>query len=125
MSDPAWYLQRSKKNARLENFITEMQRLTLVHERDSHGEDVYRLSPGGTSSPKAEEKTEEKTEKQERPQAKSGKTQRDAKSPAPEKRAEDTNSTREKETPQQRPEAPSDGANTGQEADGEQGNHAP
>ena len=35
---------RSKKNVKLENFITEMQRLTLVHER-SGGEDLFRFAP--------------------------------------------------------------------------------
>ncbi|KZT01357.1 plasma-membrane proton-e [Laetiporus sulphureus 93-53] len=49
---------RSKKNVKLENFISEMQRLTLVHERDSSGESYYRIATG----PSAEEKA--KSEKQ-------------------------------------------------------------
>ena len=35
---------RSKRNEKLENFLTEMQRLTLRHETDSHGESMYRFS---------------------------------------------------------------------------------
>lgn len=40
---------RSKKDVKLENFITEMQRLTLVHERDAQGESYYRLAAGPSS----------------------------------------------------------------------------
>ncbi|ETW74592.1 P-type ATPase [Heterobasidion irregulare TC 32-1] len=39
---------RSSKNSKLENFLTEMRRMTLIHERDSHGEDFYRF--GAASS---------------------------------------------------------------------------
>ncbi|GBE83569.1 hypothetical protein BKA93DRAFT_127854 [Sparassis latifolia] len=52
---------RSKKDAKFENFITEMQRLTLVHERDSRGESIYRIS--GSSSSTNEKKDEKKDEK--------------------------------------------------------------
>ncbi|KZT71324.1 plasma-membrane proton-e [Daedalea quercina L-15889] len=47
---------RSRKNVKLENFITEMQRLTLVHERDAQGESYYRLSSG--SSPEEKKNSE-------------------------------------------------------------------
>ena len=49
---------RSKKDVKLENFITEMQRLTLVHERDAQGESYYRLAagPSGQEEKKAPEK---------------------------------------------------------------------
>ena len=49
---------RSRKDAKLENFITEMQRLTLVHERDAQGESYYRLAagPSGQEEKKAPEK---------------------------------------------------------------------
>ncbi|KAI0920015.1 hypothetical protein AcV7_006027 [Taiwanofungus camphoratus] len=40
---------RSKKDIQMENFITEMQRLTLVHERDSRGEDYFRIAGTATS----------------------------------------------------------------------------
>lgn len=70
---------RSKKDARLENFLTEMQRLTLVHERDSHGESYYRIagvpqdeSAKGDSKPKEEVKKEVKKEQ---PTTKGGDTQ--------------------------------------------------
>ena len=33
------HFQRSSKNTKLENFLTEMRRMTLIHERDSHGEE--------------------------------------------------------------------------------------
>ncbi|KAL8276126.1 hypothetical protein RQP46_011475 [Phenoliferia psychrophenolica] len=47
---------RSKKNEKLENFLAEMQRMTLKHERDSDGESVYRFSPAAanTDGPKDE-----------------------------------------------------------------------
>ncbi|KAH9930698.1 uncharacterized protein B0H18DRAFT_993122 [Fomitopsis serialis] len=40
---------RSRKDVKLENFITEMQRLTFVHEHDAQGESYYRLSSGNSS----------------------------------------------------------------------------
>ena len=43
---------RSRKNVKLENFITEMQRLTLVHERDAQGESYYRISAGPSQDEK-------------------------------------------------------------------------
>ncbi|KAK7007828.1 plasma membrane ATPase [Favolaschia claudopus] len=46
-------LPRSKKNERLENFIAELQRLTIHHERTQAGEDYYRL--GGSETQKEEE----------------------------------------------------------------------
>ena len=53
---------RSRKDAKLENFITEMQRLTLVHERDAQGESYYRLAagPSGQEEKKAQCENEER-----------------------------------------------------------------
>ncbi|KAH9942776.1 hypothetical protein B0H21DRAFT_779923 [Amylocystis lapponica] len=76
---------RSKKNAKMENFITEMQRMTLVHERDSKGEDVYRLSPGGTTTtpPPEKQKGDEKSKAKddEKPKAKGEETRNSAPEP--------------------------------------------
>ncbi|KAJ7120689.1 plasma-membrane proton-e [Mycena crocata] len=46
-------LPRSKKNERLENFIAELQRLTIHHERGEAGDDYYRL--GGSETQKEED----------------------------------------------------------------------
>ncbi|KAH9916515.1 uncharacterized protein B0H18DRAFT_1138582 [Fomitopsis serialis] len=43
---------RSHKNTKLENLLTEMQRLTLVHEHDSSGESYYRISKGASADEK-------------------------------------------------------------------------
>ncbi|KAJ7213309.1 plasma-membrane proton-e [Mycena haematopus] len=51
-------MPRSKKNEKLENFITELQRLTIHHERGQAGDDYYRL--GGSETQKDEE-TEHKS----------------------------------------------------------------
>ncbi|KIM86703.1 hypothetical protein PILCRDRAFT_96084 [Piloderma croceum F 1598] len=42
--------KRSSRNAKLEDFLTEMKRMTLVHERDSHGEDHYRFGAATSNS---------------------------------------------------------------------------
>jgi len=45
-------ITRHKKNTKLENFLTELQRLTLVHESHSDdGSDHYRFAPGASSKP--------------------------------------------------------------------------
>jgi H+-transporting ATPase len=41
-------LPRSKKNEKLENFISELQRLTIHHERGQEGDDYYRLGGSDT-----------------------------------------------------------------------------
>ncbi|KAJ7935899.1 plasma-membrane proton-e [Mycena leptocephala] len=46
-------IPRSKKNEKLENFITELQRLTIHHERGQAGDDYYRL--GGSETKKDDE----------------------------------------------------------------------
>ncbi|KAJ6573491.1 plasma-membrane proton-e [Mycena vulgaris] len=46
-------LPRSKKNEKLENFLTELQRLTIHHERGQAGDDYYRL--GGSETKKDDE----------------------------------------------------------------------
>ncbi len=50
--------KRSRKNEKLENFLTDLQRLTIVHETD-HGGSYYRFS-SGASSPAAAAGDEEK-----------------------------------------------------------------
>ena len=49
---------RSRKNEKLENFLTDLQRLTIVHETD-HGGSYYRFSSGAASpaKPQGEDKT--------------------------------------------------------------------
>jgi H+-transporting ATPase len=42
--------QRSKKNEKLENFLTDLQRLTIVHETDHTGS-YYRFASGGAQTP--------------------------------------------------------------------------
>lgn len=42
---------RSKRNTKLENFLTEMQRMTLVHEQGIDGGEYYRFAPGASKSP--------------------------------------------------------------------------
>ncbi|KAF8179372.1 hypothetical protein K438DRAFT_1680609 [Mycena galopus ATCC 62051] len=51
-------MPRSKKDAKLENFLAELQRLTIHHERGQQGDDYYRL---GGSETKQEEATEHKS----------------------------------------------------------------
>lgn len=51
-------VSRHKKNTKLENFMTELQRLTLVHEghrgaEGSGGSEYYRFAPGAPSKPDA------------------------------------------------------------------------
>lgn len=68
--------KRSNKNEKLENFLTDLQRLTIVHETD-HGGSYYRFA-SGASSPKADDDTDKKgpaksaNTKQEENKAKSG-----------------------------------------------------
>ncbi|TDL15261.1 plasma-membrane proton-e [Rickenella mellea] len=42
--------ERSKKDERLENFLADLQRLTLVHERSEANHDSYHLAPGTSSN---------------------------------------------------------------------------
>jgi H+-transporting ATPase len=45
-------ITRHKKNTKLENFLSELQRLTLVHEGHSDdGSDHYRFASGAPSKP--------------------------------------------------------------------------
>lgn len=37
---------RSTKNEKLENFLTDLQRLTIVHETDKDGHEAYRFTKG-------------------------------------------------------------------------------
>jgi len=52
---------RSRKNEKLENFLTDLQRLTIVHETD-HGGSYYRFA-SGASSPAAIEDEKPSTAK--------------------------------------------------------------
>ncbi|KZT67562.1 plasma-membrane proton-e [Daedalea quercina L-15889] len=54
---------RSHKNTKLENLLTEMQRLTLVHEHDSNGESYYRISKGNSEDKNSGTATPVKSEK--------------------------------------------------------------
>ena len=65
---------RSKKNEKLENFLTDLQRLTIVHETD-HGGSYYRFA-SGASSPKADEPDPKQNAKDSKTQGK----EKDAKS---------------------------------------------
>lgn len=49
---------RSTKNEKLENFLTDLQRLTLVHETDKDGQSQYRFMNG--SSKDGEDEADEK-----------------------------------------------------------------
>jgi H+-transporting ATPase len=46
---------RSSKNEKLENFLTDLQRLTIVHESDGNGSSFYRFADGTRSRDEAEE----------------------------------------------------------------------
>ncbi|KZP24984.1 plasma-membrane proton-e [Athelia psychrophila] len=52
---------RSSRNAKLEDFLTEMRRMTLIHERDSRGEDTYHIGIGSSTPPK-EKKDDKKSQ---------------------------------------------------------------
>lgn len=54
---------RSHKNTKLENLLTEMQRLTLVHEHDSNGESHYRIQKDESNKEGSGSATPAKTEK--------------------------------------------------------------
>ncbi|KAJ7101648.1 plasma-membrane proton-e [Mycena epipterygia] len=51
-------ITRSKKNEKLENFLAELQRLTIHHERGEAGDDYYRL---GGSETKKDDDSEHKS----------------------------------------------------------------
>lgn len=69
-------LPRSKKNEKLENFIAELQRLTIHHERGETGDDYYRF--GGSETQK-EDDSEHKS-KGSSAKNKEGKAKKDDKS---------------------------------------------
>ncbi|KAJ7767693.1 putative hydrogen-exporting ATPase [Mycena metata] len=52
-------LPRSKKNEKLENFLAELQRLTIHHERGQEGDDYYRI--GASETQKDDEESEHKS----------------------------------------------------------------
>ncbi|KAJ7017284.1 plasma-membrane proton-e [Mycena alexandri] len=52
-------LPRSKKNEKLENFLAELQRLTIHHERGHEGDDYYRI--GASETQKDDEESEHKS----------------------------------------------------------------
>jgi H+-transporting ATPase len=55
--------QRSKKNEGLENFLAELQRLTLIHERDSELGDWYRFSSAKEDKEAAKKQFDERSAK--------------------------------------------------------------
>ncbi|KAJ6552727.1 hypothetical protein B0H19DRAFT_1154803 [Mycena capillaripes] len=69
-------MPRSKKNEKLENFIAELQRLTIHHERGETGDDYYRF--GGSETQK-EDDNEHKS-KGSNAKSKEGKAKQDDKS---------------------------------------------
>lgn len=52
---------RSHKNTKLENFLTEMQRMTLIHEQGEDGGEYYRFAPGASKAPGDDEDEPRKT----------------------------------------------------------------
>lgn len=93
--------QRSKKNEKLENFMTELQRMTFVHEGDgSPGSDHYRFVAGSSSPNKAAQ--EDQPGKAKGEEAKKGAQaakKSDAKPPGkPENKAERSGSVSDTET---------------------------
>jgi H+-transporting ATPase len=55
---------RSKKNEKLENFLTDLQRLTIVHESDHDGGSHFRFAAGADSgNPKEPSSEDEKPKK--------------------------------------------------------------
>lgn len=55
---------RSKKNEKLENFLTDLQRLTIVHESDHDGGSHFRFASGADSgNPKEPSGDDEKVKK--------------------------------------------------------------
>lgn len=59
---------RSNKNEKLENFLSELQRLTIVHETDHDGHGSYRFTNGG-----GDKEDEEQDKKKEDEKKKDGK----------------------------------------------------
>ncbi|WVF67679.1 plasma-membrane proton-efflux P-type ATPase [Kwoniella sp. CBS 6097] len=95
-------VSRSKRNEKLENFLTDLQRLTIVHESDHNGS-YFRFASGGsgTATPgqanddKSKDKGKDK-DKDKKGQAKDPKTKKDAKdakSDDPKQAQEDENQT--------------------------------
>ncbi|KIK53982.1 hypothetical protein GYMLUDRAFT_49059 [Collybiopsis luxurians FD-317 M1] len=56
--------KRSSKNEKLENFLAELQRMTLVHESSEHSQDSYHLAPGGDTKKNGEDGTAQKDSSQ-------------------------------------------------------------
>jgi H+-transporting ATPase len=51
---------RSNKNEKLENFLSDLQRLTIVHETDNEGHGSYRFTSGAKDEDKEGEGSEKK-----------------------------------------------------------------
>jgi len=71
-------LPRSKKNAKLENFLAELQRLTIHHERGLEGDDYYRI--GASETQKESEEDNEHKSKGANAKKKEGKAKKDEQS---------------------------------------------
>ncbi|WVQ95251.1 plasma-membrane proton-efflux P-type ATPase [Kwoniella sp. CBS 9459] len=74
---------RSKRNEKLENFLTDLQRLTIVHESDHTGGSYFRFANSGSGSATpgqggGDDKGKDK-DKDKKGQAKDPKTKKDAK----------------------------------------------
>ncbi|KAF7378377.1 Plasma membrane ATPase [Mycena sanguinolenta] len=68
-------LPRSKKNEKLENFLAELQRLTIHHERGHEGDDYYRI--GASETQKESEEDSEHKSKDTKAKKKEGKAKED------------------------------------------------
>ncbi|KAL0952427.1 hypothetical protein HGRIS_006700 [Hohenbuehelia grisea] len=68
-------LKRHSKNEKLENFLTELQRLTIHHERSAEG-DFYQFGDSSSSSKDEKDEKKEKKEKNEEQKGAEGKEQK-------------------------------------------------
>jgi H+-transporting ATPase len=64
---------RSNKNEKLENFLTDLQRLTIVHEKDKDGLSQYRFSSKGANEEDGDEEKPKEKGKDEKDKDKKGK----------------------------------------------------
>ncbi|WWC90371.1 plasma-membrane proton-efflux P-type ATPase [Kwoniella dendrophila CBS 6074] len=69
-------VSRSKRNEKLENFLTDLQRLTIVHESDHNGS-YFRFASGGSGSATPKDSSNDK-DKDKKGKAKDSKTKKDA-----------------------------------------------
>ncbi|KAI5474748.1 plasma-membrane proton-e [Pseudohyphozyma bogoriensis] len=72
-------VSRSKKDTVLENFLTEMQKMTLKHEKDSHGESFYRFGASSADDNEDSDDDDESSKKDKKEDKKDDKKGKDAK----------------------------------------------